>query len=223
MNGYEEAYGKSFSRFNREKIDGVVKNLQERFTINNINPKSIFDGNNCLDAGCGAGRGSIMMSLNGAKHIDCLDISNLNIKTTQKNLNKYNVKSFSVKQASIEEIPYPDEFFDVVWCYGVVHHTSNPDKSLTELVRVLKTGGKLCIFLYGAGGILRYLVSRARRRTLLIDPAICRSVIENLETNLHAALMDNWVAPHVRVYEAEKVSLRLSELGIEKTAVKIWN
>ena len=25
-----------------------------------------------------------MMSLNGAKHIDCLDISNLNIKTTQK-------------------------------------------------------------------------------------------------------------------------------------------
>ena len=28
--------------------------------------------------------------------------------------------------------------------------------------------------------------------------------------------MDNWVAPHVRVYEAEKVSLRLSELGIEK-------
>ena len=70
--------------------------------------------------------------------------------------------------------------------------------------------------MYGAGGILRYLVSRARRRTLLIDPAICRSVIENLETNLHAALMDNWVAPHVRVYEAEKVSLRLSELGIEK-------
>ena len=50
-----KAYGKSFSRFNREKIDGVVKNLQERFTINNINPKSIFDGNNCLDAGCGAG------------------------------------------------------------------------------------------------------------------------------------------------------------------------
>ena len=33
MNGYEEAYGKSFSRFNREKIDGVVKNLQESLQL----------------------------------------------------------------------------------------------------------------------------------------------------------------------------------------------
>ena len=29
MNGYEEVYGKSFSRFNREKIDGVVKSTRE--------------------------------------------------------------------------------------------------------------------------------------------------------------------------------------------------
>jgi len=42
-------------------------------------------------------------------------------------------------------IPYPDSMFDIVLCDYVVHHTSNPQKFLNELSRVVKPGGLLLI------------------------------------------------------------------------------
>lgn len=44
-----------------------------------------------------------------------------------------------------DRIPFPDEFFDVVLCDYVVHHTPKPAEFLKELRRVVKRGGLLII------------------------------------------------------------------------------
>lgn len=45
-----------------------------------------------------------------------------------------------------ESIPYPDDFFDVVYHKSVLEHFYSPDQLMTESLRILKPGGKL-IFL----------------------------------------------------------------------------
>jgi len=43
------------------------------------------------------------------------------------------------------ELPYPDNFFDLVTCSGTIHHTPNVSFILSELHRVMKPGGYLLL------------------------------------------------------------------------------
>lgn len=46
-----------------------------------------------------------------------------------------------VRKGLSEDIPFPDEFFDVVFCTNVLDHVEAPDKTVSEVRRVLKPGG----------------------------------------------------------------------------------
>ena len=47
--------------------------------------------------------------------------------------------------ASVENLPYKDQFFDHVVCFGAFPHFGDKEKALEEMGRVLKTGGTLII------------------------------------------------------------------------------
>jgi SAM-dependent methyltransferase len=47
--------------------------------------------------------------------------------------------------ASADDLPFPEEFFDGVLISHVIEHLESPDKAISEAGRVLKAGGKLCI------------------------------------------------------------------------------
>ena len=47
--------------------------------------------------------------------------------------------------ASVENLPYRDQFFDHVVCFGAFPHFGNKERALEEMGRVLKTGGSLVI------------------------------------------------------------------------------
>jgi ubiquinone/menaquinone biosynthesis C-methylase UbiE len=82
-----------------------------------------------LDVGCGTG---FISQLYPNFDITGIDISD---GMLEKN-------PFIWKKAPVEEIPFPDETFDVVVCRSLLHHLDNPDIGLKEMVRVLKHGGK---------------------------------------------------------------------------------
>jgi len=46
---------------------------------------------------------------------------------------------------SVLEIPFNDNYFDIVLCTEVIEHTPDPKKAVTELARVVKKGGTLII------------------------------------------------------------------------------
>jgi len=54
----------------------------------------------------------------------------------------------TVFQASILEIPVPDESFDVVYCHRVLQHTPSPIASLRAIIRKLAPGGILFAHCY---------------------------------------------------------------------------
>lgn len=53
---------------------------------------------------------------------------------------------------SAEAIPFPDEHFDFIASYGVLHHAENDQRCYDEVYRVLKPGGRAFLMLYRKGG-----------------------------------------------------------------------
>lgn len=47
--------------------------------------------------------------------------------------------------ASVYEIPFPDDHFDIVLCMSVLEHLENPPKAIEEMRRVLKPSGKIIV------------------------------------------------------------------------------
>ena len=55
-------------------------------------------------------------------------------------------------QASIHEMPFSDNTFDKVFCFGVLQHTPSFDKSIDALVKKAKIGGEIVIDFYPIKG-----------------------------------------------------------------------
>ncbi len=85
-----------------------------------------------LDVGCGIS--TVLHFIDGEKYgIDPL-------ADVYKKLYKY-PKEIHVQKAFGENIPFPDEYFDIVFCSNVIDHVTDPVKTIDEIKRVLKTSG----------------------------------------------------------------------------------
>ncbi|MDB4682080.1 class I SAM-dependent methyltransferase [Synechococcus sp. AH-551-A10] len=102
-----------------------------------------LDGKNCLDVGCGLGRLS-EIALGRANYVFGVDMS----AAIPEAARVIRSDKFIPVQASADQMPLKSGSFDFVYCWGVLHHTQNPSKTLQELWRVLKPGGTLAIWVY---------------------------------------------------------------------------
>jgi len=53
-----------------------------------------------------------------------------------------------LRVADAEDLPFEDGSFDIVYSYGVLHHSPDTARALAEVRRVLKSGGTALIMLY---------------------------------------------------------------------------
>ena len=91
-----------------------------------------------LDAGGGTGRVSSTL-----RHlIDHLVVSDLSRHMLQQAQRKGNICSI---QAHVERLPFPDGTFERVLVVDALHHFCDQHESLSDLLRVLKPGGRLLI------------------------------------------------------------------------------
>ena len=114
----------------------------EQFIRLGINPNDLTS-KNCLDVGCGLGRLS-EICLGKANYVFGVDLSEAVVEAARV------IRSdrFIPLQASADDLPLHSGTFDFVYCWGVLHHTQDPQKTLTELWRVLSPGGVLAIWVY---------------------------------------------------------------------------
>ena len=211
-------YGETFARYDRRLFLEFLRPLERRLEVNGIST-AVFRGQRCLDAGCGGGRGTVLMARAGADKVIAFDLSEQNIETTTRNAALFDLDNVETVCGSLLDLPYPDETFDVVWCNGVVHHTVKPDRAMQEITRVLRVGGRLWLYLYGSGGIYWFMVDALREWLADIDMHECMSTLARLgtPTDRIAEFMDDWYVPHLKRYVNEDVVARLRELGFTAT------
>ncbi|NNL66617.1 MAG: methyltransferase domain-containing protein [Myxococcales bacterium] len=99
-----------------------------------------------LEAGCGGGRFSDVVLETGAQ-LFSFDLSN----AVDKNREIHRTaRNHHLAQASIAEAPFVPQSFDLVFCFGVIQHTPDPEGFFRSLIPFVKPGGLLCIDVYAA-------------------------------------------------------------------------
>lgn len=146
-------YAPLWEDFDKKLFNQSVKLFGKRLRLNGIH-LDWFKGKICLDAGCGGGRYVVAMAKLGAKKVIGIDMNYRGLQDTQKRIRENKILNASLKHGSVLDIPYPKNSFDFVCCNGVLHHTIDPEKGLSELVRVLKPKGTLFLYVYGRGGLM---------------------------------------------------------------------
>jgi sarcosine/dimethylglycine N-methyltransferase len=97
-----------------------------------------------IDLGSGYGGSARYLAKNYGCSVCCLNVSTLQNQRNQQLNQAQNLTSLiDVKEGSYEDIPYPNESFDIVWLQDSMIHSGNRRQVLAESRRVLKRGGEL--------------------------------------------------------------------------------
>lgn len=103
-------------------------------------------GKRVLDVGCGSGLATQVLAEAGAD-VTAVDLTDWAVATTTMRLAAFGLDG-EVVQADAEELPFANESFDVVFSWGVIMMSTDMERALRELVRVLRPGGQLILMLY---------------------------------------------------------------------------
>jgi ubiquinone/menaquinone biosynthesis C-methylase UbiE len=119
-----------------DEMEGYLNSFEKDnlfYLLKNVRDKKI------LDVGAGTGRVSVALKRNGAK-VTALDLSEKMLAILKRK-----EPAIEIVIADAEELPFPDESFDVIVAAFLIVHLSNPQRFFDEAYRVLKDGGQLLI------------------------------------------------------------------------------
>lgn len=103
--------------------------------------KRLINGKKVLDAACGEGYGSHILSTQAQSVIGLdIDVNSVNHAT-----NKYKSENLSYIQGSCIELPFVDDSFDCIVSFETIEHLAEQEQMLSEFNRVLKEDGFIII------------------------------------------------------------------------------
>ena len=142
---YAASFGFEWNRHARTQYDSYTgtKISEERFFQETRWPRDLR-GQIILEVGCGSGRFTEPAASTGAMVVS-LDYSSAVDANYSSNGHKDNVL---VVQGDIYSMPFKTNFFDKLFCIGVIQHTPDPEAAFLCLPRYLKPSGSLAIDIY---------------------------------------------------------------------------
>ena len=99
-----------------------------------------------LEIGCGAGVDLVRFARSGARIIG-VDLSVHSLRLASRWLSLNGLPA-TVLQSDAETLPFKENSFDLIYSWGVLHHTPDTSRAIREAIRVCKPGGDLLVMLY---------------------------------------------------------------------------
>ncbi|MDD5043484.1 MAG: class I SAM-dependent methyltransferase [Patescibacteria group bacterium] len=116
--------GKYLDSFEKEKLPAALGDIKDK---------------KILDVGAGTGRLALKLARAGAE-VTALDISPEMLKILRRKN-----KQIKTVGGDAEQLPFPDETFDIITAAFLIVHLKNPERFFDEAYRVLKNDGRLVI------------------------------------------------------------------------------
>ena len=144
MNQYDDHNNEVISQFTQQAIPfsqltGHLDSLDLLVKISKVDLKS-----NVLDVASGPG----LVASEFAKyshHVECLDLTPAMLKQAKKRASEAQIANVSFCEGDAMNLPYEDNYFDVVVTRYSFHHFLAPEKVLQEMIRVCKSGGRVVV------------------------------------------------------------------------------
>lgn len=113
-------------------------------------------GKRVLEIGVGLGADHQQFAEAGAELFGC-DLTERAVEHTRHRVSLFGLAS-SIQRADAEALPYDSNFFDIVYSWGVLHHSPNTRKAIEEVLRVLRPGGRAKIMIYHRYSFVGYML-----------------------------------------------------------------
>jgi SAM-dependent methyltransferase len=163
---------------------------------------------NVLEIGCGSGTDTIHLSkLNESISLFSFDLGS-NVAGLSKLLKNH--KNTSVFRATALRVPIKNETIDMIYSFGVFHHTRNPEKCFEEAYRVLNKKGVLFFYLYSAheDNPIKYtgvLLEKGLMQTLAFIPEFLHKPFL-FTLSLPCLLLFSWPAQLLKLFGLVNIS-----------------
>jgi len=148
-----------FAEISRKRYDG------REWHVPTVAAFEQYAGKDVLEIGCGFATDGLEFAKAGARYVG-VDLTPSAIEMARERFQLFGVPGkFEVANAE-ERLPFPDNTFDHVYSFGVIHHSPRPERIVSELHRVLRPGGTFTVMLYNRTSINYYIEIMFLRRTL---------------------------------------------------------
>jgi SAM-dependent methyltransferase len=113
-------------------------------------------GKTVLEIGVGLGSDHQKFAEAGAI-LTGIDLSERAVEHTQRRLELFGLTS-RLTRGDAENLPFEDAYFDLVYSWGVIHHSPNTPKAVAEIYRVLRSGGTAEVMIYHKWSLVGYML-----------------------------------------------------------------
>jgi 2-polyprenyl-3-methyl-5-hydroxy-6-metoxy-1,4-benzoquinol methylase len=109
-----------------------------------------WNGKKVLEIGCGIGTAMINFAKCGAS-VTAVDLSDRSLVLAKQRAEVYGLQDrITFYQANAEELTQavPIESYDLIYSFGVIHHTPHPDRVIDQIRNYVKPGSTIKIMVY---------------------------------------------------------------------------
>lgn len=145
--GFGENWEKLVRRLRPEHLRAAMRDISE------FMGRDSLEGLSFLDIGCGSGLSSIAAYRLGASRIISVDIDPLNVKNLESARKIFEIPAAADWEIYVASIVVPEDVrrlpaSDIVYAWGVLHHTGDMWGAIDACARLVKPGGYLYLMLY---------------------------------------------------------------------------
>lgn len=137
-----------------------------------------------IEVGCGGGR--ICEMVGRIARVHGFDVSELAIRRAAARVNNDRV---SFMRASVEDLPVADDFADGTFSFEVLEHVWEPERALSEMVRVTKPGGFILVSAPNRFSLDLHLRKKRLARAFECLLALCRYCYDKALGHVHVNVM----------------------------------
>jgi 2-polyprenyl-6-hydroxyphenyl methylase/3-demethylubiquinone-9 3-methyltransferase len=176
-------FGEQWSEYAQRITDADLRSSETAF--HDLLPKG-FDpvGKSILDIGCGSGIHSVAAARTGFSRVAALDYYEGSIHATKSMAQRYNV-NVDAHRDDILNTKLTEQF-DVVYSWGVLHHTGNQRLAISNAKALVKPGGLFIISIYLKTPLCEFWKVEKRLYTLM--PRFVRTGMDYAFRGLSVAL-----------------------------------